>query len=108
MDYLPDLVAAGHAQFKKIYPGVDSDRMSHLYRSAAYGWTPAQRIEVYARLVFDKLVDKQNYVFHVNANLEVTDQRRLRWKDVSVQRVKWNGQPEPQPAEVTRLDRLLD
>jgi hypothetical protein len=106
-DYLPDLVAAGHAQFRKVYPGVDGDYMSHLYASVAYGWTPEQRIKVYARLVFDELVEKEEYVFHVNASLEVTDQRKLKWQDVSVRKVKCDRN-EPQPPEVTGLDKLLD
>jgi hypothetical protein len=107
MDYLPDLFAAAHAQIKELYKDVDDDHMREGYQSVAIGWTPAQQIKVFARFPFDGLFESQGCVFQVDAELEVTDERRLKWRNVSVRKVK-SDRNEPQPAEVTTLDNLLD
>ncbi len=106
-EYLPDLFAAAHAQMKRLYKGVDDDQMREGYTTVAYGWTPAQQIKVFARFPFDKFFVTRGYVFQVHANLEVTAQQKLRWENVSVTKVKCDRH-EPQPAEVTRLDDLLN
>lgn len=103
-NYLPDLFAAAHAQMQRLYKDVDNDHMRHGYEAVAYGWTPEQRVKVFARFPFEGFGD---YVFQVYANLEITDQQKMEWRDVSVRKVKCDSN-EPQPAEVTRLDSLLD
>jgi hypothetical protein len=105
-DYLPDLFAEAHSQMKRLYKDVDNDEMRLGYESAAIGWTPVQRIKVFARFPFDHFAVEQGYVFQVDADLEATDQRKLKWRNVSVRKVKCD-RSEPKPEEMKRLDNLL-